>query len=82
MASSGGGAFGQNNPQAAPRRSNAKLRHPPAEDVLDERTAPAPHASASERQDPSRVALLVRDEVENRCHHVVALGVCELGIDG
>jgi len=58
MASSGGGAFGQ-NPRSPPvirpagglEGFTAKLRGPSAEDVLDERHAPAPPASDSETRD-------------------------------
>ena len=39
-----------------PGGADAKLRRPSAEDVLDERHASAPHASASERRDPSWVS--------------------------
>ena len=45
IASSGGGTFGQNIPQAAtPQR--CKATPPSAEDVLDERPAAAPHGAA------------------------------------
>ena len=55
MAGSGGGAFGQNNPQA-PRHLRREAATPAAEDVLDERPAPArPHLDPSQ-QAPTRTA--------------------------
>ena len=51
LASSGGGTFGQNNPQAS-QTHRLEAAMPAAEDVLAERPARAPHASASERQSP------------------------------
>ena len=81
IASSGGGAFGQNNPQAPrPRREAAT---PAAEDVLDERPAPAPPAWHSEKPDPSGsvlppprshfAVLVLRDVVASRRPERVAV---------